>query len=287
MERRTGFAVLAVAALAVAAVATVLIVFALGRDTTLTFSVRDSVSGRWVWEAAMKLQDRAMVGYYQSDVPSFTFRFSHLKPGAATLQIVADSYETVALPVTLRRGANRLEKPVSMVGVRIPDLKKFYLFEKIESGDIAAQLRPVSSTGTAVLNHPCLDLWIGAAVSVQMMNGSPAVDEAESGVGAARGKELYRGQIAWSWDPAPEHQFRYNARIPGGKITEDPSDYRVIDYLIVVPDPRAMGRAELDSLMARVYPLRDPRVIAAALDAEKARLSYFVDTTWNLKARPE
>ena len=26
--------------------------------------------------------------------------------------------------------------------------------------------------------------------------------------------------------------------------------------------------------------------VAAALDAEKGRLAYFVDTTWNLKARP-
>ena len=171
-----------------------------------------------------------------------------------------------------------------MVGVRIPDLKKFSVFERNESGDIVAVLRPVSSAGIAVLNHPCLDLWIGATVSVQMMDGSPAVDEAASGT--ARGRELFRGPIAWTWDSTPEHQFRYSARIPGGKIAGDQSDYRVIDYLIVVPDPRSISRAELETLMSRVYAMRDPGAMAAALDAEKGRLAYFVDTTWNLKARP-
>ena len=83
-----------------------------------------------------------------------------------------------------------------VVGVRIPDLKKFSVFERNESGDIVAVLRPVSSAGIAVLNHPCLDLWIGATVSVQMMDGSPAVDEAASGT--ARGRELFRGPIAWN-----------------------------------------------------------------------------------------
>ncbi len=130
-----------------------------------------------------------------------------------------------------------------------------------------------------------MDLWIGCRVSVQVKDGVPVSGETEEG--AARGEELFRGQIPWTWDPAPETQFRYSARIPLAKIREHPSAYRVIDYLIVEPDPLAITRAELDDLMARVYAMSDPAAVAAALDAEKGRLRYFLDTSWNVKARQE
>ena len=96
-----------------------------------------------------------------------------------------------------------------------------------------------------------------------------------------------RGQVSWAWDPAPETQFRYSVRIPVARVREDPSPYRVIDYLIVEPDPRKITRAELSELMARVYAIGDPARAAAALDAEKDRLRYFTDTSWNVKARQE
>ncbi len=63
--------------------------------------------------------------------------------------------------------------------------------------------------------------------------------------------------------------------------------YRVIDYLIVVPNPLAIGRAELEKLMSQVYAMNDPIAVTAALDKEKGRLAYFIDTTWNMKARQE
>ena len=172
-----------------------------------------------------------------------------------------------------------------MIGLAIPDLTKFYIFEGREAGDIVAEIRPVNSAGTAVLNHPCMDLWMGCRISVQMKDGVPAREDAETG--SSRGSELYRGRISWKWDPAPETQFRYSARIPGAQIKDDPSAYRVIDYLIVVPDPLAISSAELEKLLARVFAMNDPRDVAAALDAEKGRLRYFLDTTWNMKARQE
>jgi hypothetical protein len=285
MKRRTRIAVIVIAALTAACAGAVLAVLWLRMDTTFEFKVRDSVSGKWVWDAAMKLQSRAIIGYYQSDAAPIAYRFTRLTPGKATLEIAADSYQPVSIPLSLRRGANRLEKPIDMIGLGIPDLTKFYLFESWDAGDIASQLRPVNSAGTAVLNHPCIDLWIGCRVSVQMKNGAPAREESETG--SSRGTELFRGSIAWKWDPAPETQFRYSARIPGAQIKADPSDYRVIDYLIVAPNPLAISRAELEQLMARVYAMNDASAVAAALDAEKGRLAYFIDTTWNMKARQE
>lgn len=285
MKRRTRIAVIVIAALVVTCAGAVLAVLWLKTDTTLEFKVRDAVSGKWVWDAAMKLQGRTIVGYYQSDAAPLAYRFTRLTPGKAALEIAADSYQSVSVPLTLKRGANTLEKPIDMVGLGIPDLTKFYIFERREAVDIVSEIRPVSSAGTAVLNHPCMDLWIGCRISVQMMKGVPAREEAETG--SSRGRELFRGRIPWKWDPAPETQFRYSARIPGAKITDDPSAYRVIDYLIVVPNPLAITRGELEKLLARVYAMNDPAAVAAALDAESNRLRYFIDTSWNVKARQE
>ena len=284
MKRRTRNTFIAVAAL-VAAGAAVALAAWLSTDTTLEFQVRDAVSGKWVWGAEMKLQRRALVGYYQSDAAPATLRFTRLTPGKATLEIAADSYQQARIPFTLKRGANRLEKPIDMVGLGIPDLVRFYIFESWSAGDIVAQLRPVSSLGTAVVNHPCMNIWIGCRISVQMSGATPSREEAKAGF--SRGKELFKGRISWEWDPAPETQFRYSARIPGAEITADPSDYRVIDYLIVEPRPPAISSAELDTLLARVFAMDDPRDVASALDAEKGRLRYFLDTTWNMKARQE
>ncbi len=68
----------------------------------------------------MRLQGRTIVGYYQSDAAPITYRFTHLRPGKATLEVAADSYQSVSIPVTLKRGRNRLEKPIDMVGLAHP-----------------------------------------------------------------------------------------------------------------------------------------------------------------------
>jgi hypothetical protein len=285
MKRPTRIALLVLAAFVVVCTVAVLAALWLRVDTSLEFKVRDAVSGKWVWDAAMKLQGRTIIGFYQSDAAPITYRFTHLRPGRATVEIAADSYQPVSVPVILKRGANRLEKPIDMIGLRIPDLARFYIFEGWDGGDIRAEIRPVNSQATAVLNHPCMDLWIGCRVSVQTKNGVPTREETEEG--SSRGEELFRGQLAWSWDPAPETQFRYSARIPVAKLRQHPSDYRAIDYLIIEPDPLAITRAELEQLMSRVYAMDDPAAVAAALDAEKGRLRYFFDTSWNVKARQE
>jgi hypothetical protein len=172
-----------------------------------------------------------------------------------------------------------------MVGVEIPDLSHFVVFESLNGSDIFVQIRPVSTDGKAVLNHPCIDLWIGCRVSVQTKGGVPLREETESG--SHRGEELFRGPIHWQWDSAPETTFRYTARIPGTTIKNHYSLYRVIDYLIVVPDPREITQQEVRDLMSRIYEVSDPAFAPKALDREKGHLRYFVNTSWNVKARQE
>ena len=172
-----------------------------------------------------------------------------------------------------------------MVGVEIPNLQRFYIFERLDGGDLVSQIRPAGVDGHAVVNHPCLPLWVGTRVAVQVRGGKPVTEAIEEG--SARGGELFSGHVDWSWDPAPETAFRYSIRIPGARMKPDPSLYRVIDYLIVVPDPRVIGPEELDRLMRHAPALPDFDAIATYLDSQGKGIRWFFDTSWNVKAREE
>ena len=122
--------------------------------------------------------------------------FTRLQPGPATLEISAPSYVAQTIPVTLKRGANRLAEPVELVGYEIPDLVQWIIFENHAGNDIVQELRPVSSAGPAVINHPAMDLWIGARISVQVKDGVPVREETDTG--AARGEELFEASCSGS-----------------------------------------------------------------------------------------
>jgi hypothetical protein len=278
--------VLAIAIIA-ALVCLVLVIFLVTfkTDTTFEFRLVDSVSGRWVWGATARLQDRVIVAFYQSDAGPIPFTFTHLKPGKSTFSVTAAGYEPVQLPLTLARGSNLMEKTIEMRGYEIPNLDHFVVFEEIAGGDLTLQLRPVGTDGAAVLNHPCIPLWISGRISVELESGVPAAEPADS-VGA-RGKTLFQGQVPWKWDSAPETTFRYTARIMGGLIAADDSPYRVADYLIIVPDPRKIGVDELNAIMRQAPPMSDIDKLSAYLDREKGRVRYFFDTSWNVKAGSE
>ncbi len=265
-----------------AVLAAVIVVLALARkpSASLEFSVRDAQSGAWVWDLTAHLQERYLKGYYQSDAGPIQFRFTKLAPGDSVLDLRAPSYEPVRLPVRLKPGANLLDAPILMRGLQIPGLDHFLSFENLKGSDLLVELRPVSRDGKAILNHPCLPLWVGITLSVEVKDGVPARDELETGVG--RGKRLFSGPVEWRWDPAPETQFRYSAVIPGSAIAADAAPLRVADYLIVVPDPQKMSPPDLASLMEEIWPL-PPAARAAALGARKDRLRAFTDTSWNVK----
>jgi hypothetical protein len=253
-------------------------------DATLLFQVEDSVSGKWVWDATVRLQDRTLVSYYQSDAGPIPQRISHLAPGVSTARFSAPGYEPVSVPVILRPGRNRLPQPVRMTGIEIPGLAGFSMFESVEGADLVVQVRPTDSSGRAILNHPCLDLWIGCVVSEQ---GDAAV--------RARGQILYRGVLSWRWNSLPESLFRYSAVIPspgeGGTAA-----LRVIDYVVIVPRPNRISHSEIDAVMESAWQgglaagpgsQRLSPSITSALEAQKDQLWYFFSTSWDVKARAQ
>ena len=250
-------------------------------DATLTFQVEDAVSGKWVWDVTVRLQDRTLVSYYQSDAGPVPQRISHLTPGQSIAQFSAPGYESVSLPVTLHRGKNRMPQPVRMTGVEIPGLAGFSTFESLDGGDVLIQFRPLDSAGTAILNHPCVDLWIGCVVSEQLR-----------GTARARGEILYRGSLRWRWNGLPGSTSRYSARIPSAGIGGPPSAPRVMDYLVVVPRPDRISRAEVDAIMESAWrdgglaagpgASRLSSLVAAPLDIRKDKLRYFFCTSWGV-----
>jgi hypothetical protein len=251
-------------------------------ETTLEFQVRDAVSKDWVWDATLTLQGRVIRAYFQSDRGPTSFRFTHLKPGAATLEVSAPAYVSQSIPVTLKRGENSLPQPIDLVGYEIPNLQKWIVFEERQGNDVVQEIRPVSNDGPAVLNHPCLDLWIGARVSVQIKNGLPVQEETEEG--SVRGEELYKGVLDWEFDPLPETTFRYSSRIPGSQIKANTDPLWVLDYLIVVPDPRKLSAAELDQIMEKAWELPPEKVETYLAPYEKeGKLKPYVFTSWNVK----
>jgi hypothetical protein len=250
-------------------------------SATLEFTMVDAQSGSWVWNATARIQDRGMLEYFQSDRGPIPLRFTRLAPGASELRIDAPGYQPVRRALRLNRGLNRLPDPVRMLGLEIPGLARWLVVESHEGGDIVIQLRPVGADGKAVTNHPCLDLWVGARISVQMKDGAPAQEETEQG--STRGEELFRGHLPWRWNGTPETTFRYSARIPGALIRPSTAPWRVIDYLIVVPDPLTITAAEVDALLAGLH-WEDPVEMTQALAAVRGRLRWFHDTSWNVQA---
>jgi hypothetical protein len=290
MNRRTRI-LLGISAVVLLAAAAAILGARLTRDTVLELRVRDAVSHRWVWDLTLRMQDRELRGFYQSDTALRTFRFTHLRPGPATLQLSAPGYQALSVPVMLRRGNNRLAAPVDMAGREIPGLGGFLMFETLDGNDIVVQVRPVEKDGAPILNHPCIDLWVSCRVFAQLptsaVGGGGGPAPGRPNATADRGRELFRGRIPWTWDPSPEATFRYSARISGARMKDDPSGLRIIDYLVVVPDPTKITRSELDALMARVETRDDPAAVGAALDEEKDRLRWFTDTSLNVKVTQE
>lgn len=272
-------------ALLLGAAALAVYLFTARFETTLEFRLEDGTSGQWVWNAAARIQDRLLRSFYQSDAGTVPLTFTHLKPGPSTLKISALGYVPVSVPVTLHRGSNRLAQPIALVGFEIPGLERFYVFESLDRGDIVCQIRPVGADGRAVLNHPCIPLWVACRVTVQMRGGRPAVESSETG--NTRGQELFRGTVPWQWSARPEAVFRYSARIPQADMKPDPSLFRVIDYAIVLPDPRLITAKEFQAVMEGAPDLRDAGNLAAYLDRQGNRLRCFFDTSWNVPGREE
>jgi len=273
------------AAIVLAIIITALVAYLLPRalDTRLTFRVVDSVSHSWVWGMRASIDRKQISEFYQSDRGPVDLTFTHLSAGQATLRVAAANYVAQEIPLRLHIGANTLPSPVSLVGLQIPHLDHFTMVESSSPAGLSVEVRPVSDSGEAVLNHPCIDLWIGALVSRQMKGGTPATAPSNSGV--TRGDHLYGGRVSWVWNADPAASFRYTATIPRADIQSAFAPYLTIDYIIIVPDPRMVDSTEIDSLMQSVSLNTNASELRAYLDAHGAgkKFRYFLSTSWNVK----
>lgn len=255
-----------------------------GRPATasLTFRLHDAVTGSWVWDAEIRSQDRVMRSFYQSDRGPVPLTFTNLTPGSSVLEISAPGYIPVAVPVELSRGSNTLSEPIELRGYEIPNLAQFVVVDRRTAAGIEQEFRPVALDGRAIRNHPGLKTWIMARVAVQLTDGIPARRPTE--IGSTRGEELFRGQLEWEFDGAPERLFRYTSRIPGSEIRANRDPLWVVDYLIVTVDPRSAGSERVEQIM--------DSVLSLPLEAIEPYLSGYVEdgilrahafTSWNLQ----
>ena len=245
-------------------------------DTTLSFVLRDSVSGGWVYDATVTAGDKVIRSFFQSDHAPVARTFTGLQPGATELSVRAPGYHPVVIPVTLTRGANRLPEPIDLVGREIPDLTEIIVAIEQRGEEFTAEIRPVNSAGKAVLSHPVLDLWIAAMVSVQMDGGGPARSPVRGG--GSRGPVTFAGRVQWRWDAAPETLFRYSVSIPGP--TAAPARFYVVDTITLVPR-QAVGPGLTDEI-AQLWQRSTPVAFMAALQTDE-RFRVFVNTLWNVR----
>ena len=251
------------------------------RDTTLQFTVQDAVSGGWVWNAKATVENREMVVYFQTDHGDRAQTFTRLSPGHAVLAVSAPAYQPRSVQVTLRRGANVLEEPVKLHGSDIPDLSRWVVFERWAGAQLLQELRPIASDGRALINHPCMDIRIGARVSVQMVANRPATEPVEQG--SVRGRELFRGSLPWKWDPRPETTFRYGSVLHADQVEQNTAPFWVIDYVILVPESQLTDSAQLDPVMTKSMRLTVDEA-AAYIDAQAQHVGFssFYYTSWNV-----
>ncbi|HUX22849.1 MAG TPA: hypothetical protein VMW69_16555 [Spirochaetia bacterium] len=251
-------------------------------NTRFSFTFRDAVSKSWVWDATVTLQGKEIRSFYQSNKGPREYTFTGLHPGKATLHISAPYYVTVDLPIRLHIGSNSLKDPIEMVGYEIPGLTRFTMFESPSPTGLSIEIRPVNTEGHAVVDHPALNLWIGVLVSAETKDGRLVQNSVADG--AARGEGLYRGRIAWTWDPSPAQNFRYHATLPYSVLSSHTTPYLVIDYLVIVPDPRKITDAEVNTMMQGAPDFTAAKQLTAYLEAKKGqdRFQYFFSTSWNV-----
>ena len=245
-------------------------------DTALSFVLRDAVSGGWVYDATVTAGDKVIRSFFQSDRAPIEKTFTGLRQGETVLSVQAPGYLPVEIPVTLKRGANRVADPIELVGREIPDLTDIVVAIQQQGGVLAAEIRPVDSAGKAVLNHPAVDLWIAAMVSVQM-NGTEPARSLLSG-GGTRGQVTFAGRVPWCWDAVPETLFRYSASIPARAVAA--ARYYVVDVITLVPDQ--VVDAELGDSIAQLWQRSTPLEFITSLQRD-GRFRVFVNTLWNVR----
>ena len=260
----------------------VIIFSAMKTETTLEFQVIDSTSKGWVWDMTATFQDRYINSYYQSNTGPVVLSFTDLEAGDWTLELNAPHYEPVSIPVQIKNGLNKIGTPIEMIGYEIPGLSEIFVFTEWKDNELILNPRPIDSEGKGIGTHPCLNMWFGLRISVQIKNGIIVREPVEKG--SERGEELFRGQCEWEWDSDPTTFYRYLVKVPYNKIKQHNAPYRVFDYIIVFNDPRKMDKETLDGEMEKVFQMKDETELTLFLDSFDDSITYFISTSWNQPA---
>jgi hypothetical protein len=207
-------------------------------ETTLSFAVRDANSGAWVWDTEITLQDKIMKTYYQSSDGKGEFLFTHLTPGPNEMIVDAPSYIPETVPLNLKRGENRFNDIIYLQGYEIPGLDRFLIFETFSERGVELEIRPINGSGSTIYHHPFLEIFIGAHIT--------ALEEQTTITGEKRimrGEILFSGLLDVHYSTEVGQRFQYDVHIPRDRILTDRSNEWIIDYVILVPDPRIADSA--------------------------------------------
>lgn len=246
-------------------------------QTSLSFSVCDSVTKEWVWDMTATIQDKTIKGFFQSDNGIITYRFTNLKKKKSILSISAPGYETVSVPLDLKKGDNIIDTPIELKGLEITGLAGFYAFEEADDEKFKITLRPVSENNYAIKNHPALPIWIGARIKDWKSNLPTTLEVFDTQ------PLLYKGELEWDWDSYPESQFRYIASLPYSHINQIDSEAYAIEYLIVIPNLTQIDENEFNSITESLVKAYDDD-IGQYLHSIDNKISYYTDISYNVKA---
>lgn len=267
-------AVLASAVAVLAVVAAGLVFLWTRAPATLSFEVRDAVSRSWVWDSTARLQNRVIRGFY-----STSYSFTHLRPGTFDLTVSAPHYEPASVRVRIRAGRTNTIAPISLVGYEIPDFSRLTVASNRGARGLELHITAVDTSGNLIKVFPCLDLRITVRVSVQLKGGAPSLTPSKEG--AERGARLFQGKVDWTWNPAPDAVYRYNAVVPG--ISPDAGPYVVVDYVVLIPNPRKISSPELEALTGEILQMNDERALADSLRPYMDKVKMESGSLWNIR----
>jgi hypothetical protein len=263
-------------------IAILVFIFTTRFDTTLEFKISDKVSKAWVWNAEIKLENRFMKSYYQSDRGLIAYTFTHLKPGSSNIEIQAPSYENTTIPVKIGWGKNTIKTPIELTGYEIPGIAEVFVYKDRESDKLLLNPRAIDKDGKGIGRHPCLDMWFGIKISVQVKNGVMVREPVETG--SERGEELFRGKLDWEWDSNPDTYYRYISSLDKSRVKKNNAPYNVYDYIVAFRDPRKISKQEMDEKLDKTIQMNDPVQVKQLLDGFGDKIIYFLISDWNQPA---
>jgi len=244
------------------------------REAAISFSIVDGRSGSWIPGLRVILGDRIAECTYGKD---FTFR--DLRPGTYTARVSAPSYEPLTFGISLRRGGNRIAKPLKLKGFEIPGLSGFSVVEIPAGAQIVLEVRPIDSRGEVINRHPCIDTMIFVQISRQFKNGIPVHSPTEKG--AERGEMIFQGIVPWEWEEALSSTARYRCVLPWETVGKMGNGLFVFDYLIVVSRDSADIPPALKDQLSHANDVGEVRDI---IERGKEQIAAFEVSNWNVGA---